>query len=96
MESSRPSAIVPNCEGCRNTQKEITMDTGEGRFEIFKDEDELKKNMHDLMNKYPHYGALFNKHEILHIKVSLFEVIAIGKTFMKLKLLPRKAAERKG
>ena len=71
------------------------MDTGKGHFELFKDEAELKKNMHDLMNKYPHHGAVFNKHEILHIKGSVFEVESIGKTFMKLKLLPRKAAEGK-
>jgi hypothetical protein len=65
------------------------MDTGRGYFEHFKDEEELRKKMHEMWNKHPKHGGVFRVGEIIEIKGSRFEVSKIINDGLKLKLLPR-------
>ena len=65
------------------------MDTGEGRFEMFESEEELKKNMHRLFNEYPRHGGVFKVGEVLEIKGSMFRVKSVKPKELRLKLLPK-------
>ena len=59
------------------------MDTGEGRFEAFRELDELR----ELEKKYPKSKGVFHVGEELEIKGSKFRIKDISPFGMKLKLL---------
>ena len=61
------------------------MDTGEGRFEMFEKEEELKK----MQETYPEHGGVFRQGETLEIRGSLFRVQSIKPKGMRLKLLKK-------
>ena len=59
------------------------MDTGEGRFEMFENEDEIP----ELIKTYPKSKGIFTVGEKIEIKGSLFQVKDISPFGIKLKLL---------
>ena len=61
------------------------MDTGEGRFELFYTEEELKK----LKKQYPKFGGTFQEGERIELKGSRFEVSKILQGGLKLRLLSK-------
>jgi uncharacterized Zn finger protein len=66
------------------------MDTGEGKFEMFENDEEVKKRMHELWNRYPKHGGVFKVGEEVELKGSRFRVKSIKPNELRLKLLPKK------
>lgn len=64
------------------------MDTGEGHFKIFENEEELKKNMHKMLNDYPNHGGVFREGDEFEIRGSRFRVAKVIRNGLKLELLP--------
>lgn len=65
------------------------MDTGEGKFEIFESDKELKEKMHELWNRYPNHGGVFKVGEEVELKGSRFRVKSVKPNELRLKLLPK-------
>ena len=68
------------------------MDTGQGKFEQIKpqNEQQLKEMMTLLEEKHPDHGGWFREGEVVELKGSQFRVKRIKPTEIVLKLLTRK------
>lgn len=66
------------------------MDTGEGRFEQFDSEEELRNKLADLRNQFPRLNEnSFRVGEEVEMKGSKFNVVKITPKKLTLRILPR-------
>jgi uncharacterized Zn finger protein len=67
------------------------MDTGDGKFELLKlEQDENEKAAKERMEKeHPNHGGWFRVGEIIEIRGSLFVIKSVKPIELRLKLLPK-------
>ena len=65
------------------------MDSGNGNFERFDNDQKLNERMEELIKLREKVGSIFRVGEIVELKDSRFKIRSIGKREMRLRLMPR-------